>query len=118
MKNFAALLEPSTVVGIDSRLTSGKEKLDSIIKIERATKTFIELDKVYRQAKIYGTEPNKKKARVKLTKLMAEMQSSENLIINQTISLEGKEASRSLCQLTEFQTLVTQAKLIHTQNHK
>ena len=91
MKNFAALLEPSTVVGVDSRLTSGKEKLDSIIKIERATKTFIELDKVYRQAKIYGTEPNKKKARVKLTKLMAEMQSSENFIINQTVFLEGKK---------------------------
>ena len=90
MKNFAALLEPSIVVGVDSRLISGREKLDSIIKIERSTKTYIDVDKIYRQAKIYGCDTNKKKARAKLTKLMSEVQNSKDMAVEVSVPLESK----------------------------
>lgn len=90
VKNFAALLEPSIVVGIDSRMISGREKLDSIVKIERSTKTYIDVDKIYRQAKIYGCETNKKKARAKLTKLMSKVQSSKNMVVEVSVPLESK----------------------------
>ena len=90
VKNFAALLEPSIVVGVDSRLISEREKLDSLVKIERATRTYIDVDKVYRQAKIYGCDANKRKARAKLTKLMTEVQNSKHLAVEVSVPLESK----------------------------
>ena len=90
MKNFAALLEPSIVVGVDSRLISEREKLDSLVKIERATRTYIDVDKVYRQAKIYGCDANKRKGRTRLTKLMTEVQNSKDLAMEVSVPLESK----------------------------
>ena len=90
MKNFAALLEPSIVVGVDSRLISEREKFDSLVRIERATRTYIDVDKIYRQAKIYGCDTNKRKARAKLTKLMTEVQNSKDLAMEISIPLESK----------------------------
>lgn len=77
------------MVGVDSRLISGREKLDSLVKIERSTKTFIDVDRVYRQASIYGSDANKKKARAKLTKLMAEVHSCKNMAVEVSVPLEG-----------------------------
>ena len=90
MKNFAALLEPSIVVGVDSRLISERKKLDSLVKIERATRTYIDVDKIYRQAKIYGCDTNKRKARAKLAKLMTEVQNSKDLAVEVSVPLESK----------------------------
>ncbi len=78
------------MVGVDSRLISGREKLDSIVKIERSTKTYIDVDKVYRQANIYGNDANKKKARTKLAKLMADVQSATDMPTDMSVPLESK----------------------------